>query len=85
VEFVQLDLGRIVPLQVQHLLQMGEYRREGTVLVIRRTAKLQAGCPGLHDPLLDLLHQARLADAGLTTEQYNLAITGLGRCPTLQD
>src|SRR5262245_53218063 len=64
---------------------MGQDRRESTILIIWGAAKLHADRSGLRDSLLNLLHQARFANAWFPTEQYHLAVACLRRHPALED
>ena len=56
---------------------------EGTVLVIGRAAKLDAGGPLSQDLLFERLHQTRLADTCFPTEQHYLPCALLGLLPPL--
>ena len=79
----QLGLGAIVPLQLQEPLQVLDDRIEGTVLVIGRAAKLDAGSPSCAMLLFERLHQAGFANARLTAQQHHLASPVLGLLPAL--
>src|SRR5262245_26564802 len=56
---------------------------EGTVLVVRRTAEFDAGGAFGYDLLFERLHQPRLANAGLATEQDDLPFAAFRLCPPL--
>ena len=58
-------------------------RIEGAVLVIGRTAKLDARGSFRHDLLFECLHQAGFANARLATEQHDLACTCLWLAPSV--
>jgi len=58
-----------------------DYRIEGTVLVIRRTAKLNPYGPFLAELFFKFLYEAGFADARLTAEEHHLSFTCLGLRP----
>jgi hypothetical protein len=76
--------GSISAVPVHDPLQMIDHREEGTLLVIRETAKHHA-CGALADDVLTQhLHQARFANARFPAEEHYLAPTVLAVRPALQ-
>src|SRR5262249_24555630 len=72
-EFAELGLGGLFAVKLQEPLEVLDDRIQRTVWVIGRAAKLNADCAFSDSLLFERLHQAGLANAGLATEQHDLA------------
>jgi hypothetical protein len=67
--------------KLQEPLQVLNDRVEGTVLMIGRAVKLDAGHALRHGILFECLHQTGFANPGLTAEQHHLARAFFGLRP----
>ena len=82
-EFLQLCGGRILSRKLEQALQVVDDRIQGTVLVIGRAAKLNAGRSFVLKLLFELLHQPGFANPGLAAQQHHLACACFGLLPAL--
>src|SRR5262245_9638446 len=82
-EFGELGLRSLMGSELQEPLEVVDNRIERTVLVIRRTAKLDTGGPFGADVLFKCLHQAGFANASLPAEQYYMSGALFRLCPPL--